>query len=112
MSFPKLLVLDDYEGQLAIAPAMDRLRELADVTILDYPLGADEMDQLKPFQALLTLRERTQLDENLFNFCDNLEIVLQTGGHAYHLDQAAANKRGIVVALGRRVTRPMVVVNI
>jgi hypothetical protein len=31
MSLPKLLVLDDYEGQLAIAPAMGRLRELADV---------------------------------------------------------------------------------
>ena len=110
MSRPKLLVLDDYEGQLANAPAMNRLRELADVTILNYPLGADDMHQLKSFQVLLTLRERTQLDENLFKFCDKLEIVLQTGGHAYHLDKTAANKRGIVVALGRRVTRPMVVV--
>ena len=110
MHLPKLLVLDDYEGQLAIAPAMKRLRELADVTILNYPLAADDMHQLKRFQVLLTLRERTQLDENLFKFCENLEIVLQTGGHAYHLDKTAANKRGIVVALGRRVTRPMVVV--
>jgi D-3-phosphoglycerate dehydrogenase len=80
MSLPKLLVLDDYEGQLAIAPAMNRLRELADVTILNYPLAADDMDRLKPYQVLLTLRERTQLDENLFKFCGNLEIVLQTGG--------------------------------
>jgi phosphoglycerate dehydrogenase-like enzyme len=110
MSRPKLLVLDDYEGQLAKAPAMNRLRELADVTILNYPLGIDDMLRLKRFQVLLTLRERTQLDENLFKFCDNLEIVLQTGGHAYHLDKTVANKRGIVVALGRRVTRPMVVV--
>ncbi len=38
MNLPKLLVLDDYEGQLAAAPAMNRLRELADVTILDHPL--------------------------------------------------------------------------
>lgn len=110
MSRPKLLVLDDYEGQLANASAMNRLRKLADVTILNYPLGADDMPRLKCFQVLLTLRERTQLDENLFKFCDNLEIVLQTGGHAYHLDKTVANKRGIVVALGRRVTRPMVVV--
>ena len=110
MHLPKLLVLDDYEGQLALAPAMDRLRELADVTILNYPLGADDRHQLKRFQVLLTLRERTQLDENLFKFCDNLELVLQTGGHAYHLDQTAADKRGVVVALGRRVIRPMVVV--
>lgn len=104
------MVLDDYEGQLANASAMNRLRKLADVTILNYPLGADDMPRLKCFQVLLTLRERTQLDENLFKFCDNLEIVLQTGGHAYHLDKTVANKRGIVVALGRRVTRPMVVV--
>jgi len=110
MSLPKLLVLDDYEGQLARAPAMNRLRELADVTILNYPLAADDMDRLKPYQILLTLRERTQLDENLFKFCGNLEIVLQTGGHAYHLDKTAASERGIIVALGRRVTRPMVVV--
>ncbi|MEZ4658829.1 MAG: NAD(P)-dependent oxidoreductase [Caldilineaceae bacterium] len=35
---------------------------------------------------------------------------MQTGGHAYHLDQATATQRGIVVALGRRVTMPPVVV--
>ncbi len=110
MNLPKLLVLDDYEGQLATAPAMERLKKLADVTILDHPLAADERPKLKDFQVLLTLRERTQLDENLFKFCDNLELILQTGGHAYHLEEAAATKRGIVVALGRRVTRPTVVV--
>jgi phosphoglycerate dehydrogenase-like enzyme len=110
MDLPKLLVLDDYEGELAKAPAMTRLHELVHVTILDKPLAADDMDQLKDYQALLTLRERTLLDEKLFKFCDNLEIILQSGGHAYHLDQTAATKRGIVVALGRRVTRPTVVV--
>ncbi len=110
MHLPKLLVLDDYEGVLASAPAMQHLKKLADVTILDHPLAAEEMPQLKNFQVLLTLRERTQLDENLFKFCDNLELILQTGGHAYHLEESAATKRGIVVALGRRVTRPMVVV--
>lgn len=110
MPLPKLFVLDDYEGMLATAPAMERLKELADVTILAQPLAVDELPQLKDAKILLTLRERTQLDENLFKFCNNLELILQTGGHAYHLDESAATKRGIVVALGRRVTRPMVVV--
>jgi len=58
----------------------------------------------------LALRERTRLDEKFFAACANLELVLQTGGHAYHLDETAATRRGILVALGRRVTRPMVVV--
>jgi phosphoglycerate dehydrogenase-like enzyme len=110
MHLPKLLVLDDYEGQLRVAPAMEKLKQLADVTILDHPLAADELPQLRNVQMLLTLRERTQLNENLFKFCHKLELILQTGGHVYHLDESAATKRGIVVALGRRVTRPPVVV--
>ena len=34
MRLPKRLVSDDYEGQLALAPAMMSSREPADVTIL------------------------------------------------------------------------------
>lgn len=105
----KLLVLDDYEGELAQAPAMDRLRQLADVTILDRPLAASDYDRLKEFQAVLAIRERAKLDSHFFQACQNLEIVLQTGGHAYHIDQNAATERGIVIALGRRTTRPTVV---
>ena len=62
MPLPKLFVLDDYEGLLATAPAMERLKELADVTILDQPLTLDELPQLKDVKILLTLRERRQLD--------------------------------------------------
>jgi len=32
--------------------------------------------------------------------------VLQTGGHAYHVDEPAVTRRGIVVALGRRARMP------
>ena len=106
----QLIVLDDYEGQLAAAPDMSRLRQLADVTILDHPIEPADLAELKNCRALMALRERTRLDEEFFDRCPNLELVLQTGGHAYHLDAAAATKRGIVVALGRRVTRPKVVV--
>ncbi len=108
MSKPKLLVLDDYEGELARSPAMVRLRQLADVTILDHPL--DGYNILRDFQFILTLRERTKLDARFFESCPALELVLQTGGHAYHIDQAAATQKGIVVALGRRVSKPTVVV--
>jgi phosphoglycerate dehydrogenase-like enzyme len=106
----RLIVLDDYEGQLTGAPAMSRLRKLADVVVLDRPLYPSDLPDLKNYQVLMALRERTQLDEKFFAACTNLELVLQTGGHAYHLDKAAATKRGIIVALGRRVIRPTVVV--
>ena len=101
-----LLVLDDYEGELANAPDMARIQQLAEVTILNRPIGPGDYDSLKGYQILLALRERTGLDSSFFEACPNLELVLQTGGHAYHIDQTAATKRGIVVALGRRVSKP------
>jgi D-3-phosphoglycerate dehydrogenase len=108
MDKPKLLVMDDYEGELAAAPAMERLRQLADVTILDDPIA--DYNILKDFQFILALRERTKLDRRFFESCSSLELILQTGGHAYHVDQTAATQNGIVVALGRRVSKPTVVV--
>lgn len=105
-----MFVLDDYEGELAAAPAMLRLRQLANVHVLDHPLHLDNFHNLKDCQILLALRERTRLDAAFFEACPNLELVLQTGGHAYHIDQAAASRQGIVIALGRRVSRPTVVI--
>jgi hypothetical protein len=43
---PRLLVLDDGEGRIAGSPAMDRLRRLAEVTVLDRPLRDGDLDAL------------------------------------------------------------------
>ena len=110
MNKPRMLVLDDYEGELAIAPAMVQLRQLADVHILNSPIRPGDYRILKDVQVLLALRERTTLDSRFFEACPNLELVLQTGGHAYHIDKSAASQKGIVVALGRRVSKPTVVI--
>lgn len=108
MSKPKLLVMDDYEGELDRSPAMRRLRELADVTILDHAIY--DFSILQDKQIILALRERTKLDNHFFEACPALELVLQTGGHAYHIEQSAATQGGILIALGRRVSKPTVVV--
>ena len=99
---PRLLVLDDDEGRIAGASAMARLRELAEVTVLDRPLAAGDLDNLAGVRVLLAIRERTRLDDALLERLPDLELILQTGGHAYHVDQEAATRRGIVVALSRR----------
>jgi D-3-phosphoglycerate dehydrogenase len=101
---PRLLVLDDEEGRIAGAPAMARLRELAEVTVLDRPLAGGDPGGLAEVRVLLAVRERTRIDAALLDRLPRLELVLQTGGHAYHVDQEAATGRGIVVALSRRAT--------
>lgn len=104
---PKLLVLNDHEGVLAVAPGMAKLRELADVTIMNRPISPTDYPNLAQYQVMFALRERTELDDAFFSHCTNLELILQSGGHAYHLDREAASKRGIVVALGRGAKGPV-----
>lgn len=107
---PKLLVLNDHEGTLAAAPAMAKLQELAEVEVIKRPLIPADYPNLAQYHFIFTLRERTQLDDTFFSHCTNLELLLQSGGHAYHLEREAASKRGVVVALGRGAKRPMIVI--
>ena len=63
-------------------------------------------DELRDVQVLLAIRERTRLDAATLDRFPALELILQTGGHAYHLDAAAAKERGVLVALGRGGAAP------
>ncbi len=105
MTKPNLLILDDYEGIVAKAPALEKLRTLANVTILDQPLTPATYHLLQGQQVLLALRERTKMNRAFLAHCQDVELILQTGSNAYHLDQAAANEQGIVVALGKGATK-------
>jgi phosphoglycerate dehydrogenase-like enzyme len=70
--------------------------------VLDRPLGDGDRGALEGVRVLLAIRERTRIDAALLERLPDLELVLQTGGHAYHVDREAATRRGIVVALSRR----------
>lgn len=107
MKKPKLLVLDDYEGELTKAPAMRLIQDLADVKILNQPINNSHLADLAEANIVLTLRERTQINKSFLDKCPVLELILQTGGHAYHVDQDEVTKRGIVIALGRGAKKPM-----
>lgn len=103
---PRLVVLDDWEGRLAASEGIARMRGLADVTVLDRPLAEVPDDELADVEYLMAVRERTRFDAATFDRMPSLRVVLQSGGHAYHLDAAAARERGIVVTHGRRAHGP------
>lgn len=98
---PKLFLLDDWEGRIRGAPGARRLAELADVTVLDRPIAEVPDEDLQDVRVVLAIRERTRFDRATFDRLPNLELILQTGGHAYHVDIDEAKSRGIAVALWR-----------
>jgi phosphoglycerate dehydrogenase-like enzyme len=99
---PVLLVLDDREGLVRSAPGVVPLHEMCDLRVLDRPLAEVDDTELADVQMLLAIRERTRLDAATLARLPRLELVLQTGSHAYHVDAGELRRRRVPVALGRR----------
>jgi phosphoglycerate dehydrogenase-like enzyme len=83
------------------------MKDKADIRFLKEPLEKISDDELGQVSFLMAIRERTTLDEQVFKRMPHLKLVLQTGGHAYHIDTAAAKRQGIAIALGRKVKAPL-----
>ena len=92
----RVAILDDihraYEGTAGIR----RLRERAEVRIFTAPFGSPSA--LAGFDALVANRERTAFTRELLSQLPDLRIIAQTGNHAYHIDLASADARGVIVA--------------
>ena len=104
---PSLLILDDWEGLIASSPSWAQLTGLVDIKFLPVPIDAVSDAELSNVSFLMAIRERTALTEHVFSRLPKLKLILQTGGHAYHIDHQAAQKRGIEIALGRRIKAPL-----
>jgi phosphoglycerate dehydrogenase-like enzyme len=94
-------VLDDYQHAIERAPAIARLQAKHRVRIFTEKF-ASEQDAalaLKGVQAVIPIRERTRFTPALIRSLPDLELIAQTGNHAYHIDMAAATEAGIVVSL-------------
>jgi D-3-phosphoglycerate dehydrogenase len=105
---PVLLVLDDWEGLIAKNACWSQLKDSVEIRFLSKPISLASESELANVTFLMALRERTKLTEDIFKRLPQLKLILQTGGHAYHIDEKAAHKRGIVIALGRRIKAPLV----
>jgi phosphoglycerate dehydrogenase-like enzyme len=92
----RVAILDDihraYEGTTGVS----RLRDRAEVQIFTSPFG--DPAALRGFDAVVANRERTRFTRDLLQQLPNLQIIAQTGNHAYHIDLPAAEERKIIVA--------------
>src|SRR5262245_45859585 len=96
----KVVILDDYQRAFERCPAINRLRERAEVRLYTEKLtGEALLDALAGTQAIIPIRERTRFTAALLNDLPALELIAQPGGHAYPSDVAAAPGAGFWLAL-------------
>jgi phosphoglycerate dehydrogenase-like enzyme len=93
----RVAVLDDYHCVFDGDPAIARLRRRVPVDVLTEKVPTE---RLQGYGALIALRERTRFDAAFFAALPGLELVAQTGNHAYHVDMAAATRSGVLVGMG------------
>jgi phosphoglycerate dehydrogenase-like enzyme len=96
----KVAILDDFEKISDTVPAYDKLKERADITVLCERLDSSDkiIEQLRDFDALVLMRERTLLSDQEYSQLPKLKFISQTGRTSHHLDLANATKRGIAIS--------------
>ena len=92
----RVAVLDDYHRVFEADPAIQRLRGRVPVDVYTEKLP---LEKLRAYPILIALRERTRFDAAFFAALPGLELIAQTGNHAYHVDMAAATKAGVLVGM-------------
>lgn len=91
----RIAILDDIHDAWDSTDGVRRVRERAEVVIFKGFPGAAA---LTSFDALIANRERTKLTRELLHELAHVQLIVQTGNHAAHIDFAAARELGIPIA--------------
>ena len=75
---PLLIVLDDWEGLVAASDCWKKLQNIAEVKFYKEHLDQIPSDMLAKAEFLMALRERTALNDQLFEKMPRLKLILQT----------------------------------
>jgi phosphoglycerate dehydrogenase-like enzyme len=93
----RIAILDDYQNAAFASADWSQVQARASVDVFTEPLGARAADILKPYEAIVAMRERQRFPRDLIAALPNLKFIAQTGMGAAHIDLKAASEHGIVV---------------
>ncbi|CCF17900.1 D-isomer specific 2-hydroxyacid dehydrogenase; 3-phosphoglycerate dehydrogenase (PGDH/SerA)-like, glyoxylate reductase (GyaR)-like; NAD-binding [Pseudorhizobium banfieldiae] len=96
---PRIAVLDDYMGVAHKLASWEKIEARADVDFLHEPIGKGEagIEQLREYDAICLLRERTAFSGELLSQLPNLKAIAATGLRNRTLDHGRARELGIAV---------------
>ncbi len=95
----KVAILDDYQNVAQEFIDLKKLNSKYEIKIFNEPFSKEEdaIDQLKNFEALLIMRERTKITANLIKHLKKLKYISTSGMRNKAIDLDAAKKREIIV---------------
>lgn len=97
----KIAILDDYQNVVKSLSCFSKLK-LHEVTVFTETYPEDELAlKLRDFEALVLIRERTEITESLLSKLPNLKLISQTGKVSNHIDPYMCERFGVKVLEGR-----------
>jgi phosphoglycerate dehydrogenase-like enzyme len=101
MSKVRIVVLDDLHRAYGDRPALDRLRERAEVKVYTELAPSREalISRLAGAEVIVANRDRTRFDAELLNALPDLKLLVQSNHRSEHIDLAAATKMGVLVTV-------------
>ena len=96
----KVAILDDYQNVSQEFVDLKKLSGKYEIKVFSDPFidENDAIEQLKDFEALLIMRERTKITENLISNLKKLKFIVTSGMKNKAIDLDAAKKRNIIVS--------------
>ncbi|MFM7304004.1 MAG: D-2-hydroxyacid dehydrogenase family protein, partial [Alphaproteobacteria bacterium] len=94
----RLAILDDYQGVALSLGPWEKLPKGLEITVFRDTITdhAALVERLKPFDAILAMRERTPFPRKLIEALPNLRLIITTGGRNRSIDAAACAEGGVV----------------
>lgn len=94
----KIGIPDDYQDAIRTLDCFQKLNG-QDVVIIREHLSDPEVlaSRLQRVEALVLIRERTPITEELLARLPDLRLIVQTGKRAPHIDMAACTRHGVAV---------------
>lgn len=96
----KIAILDDYQN---VIKDLDCFKSLSghDVTVLTETYTEQELiSRLQNIEALVLIRERTTITEQILRALPKLKVISQTGKVSQHIDVSLCQRYGVVVLEG------------
>jgi phosphoglycerate dehydrogenase-like enzyme len=95
----KVAILDDYQDVALSSADWSPLEGRVEITVFrdTLAMGPSLVERLKPFEAVVAMRERTPFKEPLLSALPNLKMISSTGRRNAAIDLACAQSRGITV---------------